>query len=353
MRLLIMSHDGRIVDSCEFAEALTSTGLEVSVLNSSKYCYLSETKPLNILPTPGFLKFIKRFNPDFVLTDSSYYVPQILKLVSRRLLYHMPADPWTELYFDGAMNPSFFKRFHLRYLAAITNWSFKGIDLILPNSMWLEKQVKEHLQNCPTQVLYMGVDPRKWDPNNNKRNIMQFNLEHPAVVGLFPFNQYAKISGLLKLTKAIRKMKDVNFYFAGNGLYLDLVRKQCPSNMFLVGRLSGLQIREFLETGDIFVHPSGLDALPRSVKEAALMEKPIVASAEGGIPEIIRNGQTGYLCDINDPDQWVERIRFLLDNPDVGNRFGKNARKFVKEIFDWKKIAKRLLGIMRDFTEGF
>lgn len=70
MRLLIMSHDVRIADSYEFAEALASVGVEVSVLSSSKYCYLSEIKTLHVLPTPGFLKFIKRFNPDFVRTDS-------------------------------------------------------------------------------------------------------------------------------------------------------------------------------------------------------------------------------------------------------------------------------------------
>jgi L-malate glycosyltransferase len=102
-------------------------------------------------------------------------------------------------------------------------------------------------------------------------------------------------------------------------------------------------IKEFLESGDIFVHPSGLDALPRSVKEAALMEKPIVASNEGGIPEIIKNGQTGFLCEIDNINQWTERIRFLLDNPDDGRRMGMKAREFVLENFDWSKIAQRFL----------
>ena len=121
--------------------------------------------------------------------------------------------------------------------------------------------------------------------------------------------------------------------------------------MFLVGRVSGIQAREFLEMGDVFVHPSGLDALPRSVKEASLMEKPIVASDTGGIPEIVRNDQTGYLCDIDNADEWAERIRFLLDNPEVGRRFGKNARKFVKETFDWEKIAERFRRILMNFND--
>jgi len=91
------------------------------------------------------------------------------------------------------------------------------------------------------------------------------------------------------------------------------------------------------------VHPSGLDALPRSVKEASLMEKPIIASNVGGIPEMVRDNQTGYLCNVDDVDQWIERIRFLLDNPDVGRKFGKNAREFVASTFSWRRIAEDFL----------
>ena len=270
MRILILSIDGRIADYFEFAKALASFGVEAICLQSSKYCYL-ETRPLNIVPSPRFLKLIKRFDPDFVLTDSSYYVPQMAKLVGRRLLLHLRCNPWNELNFDGAMHPSFFVRMYNRYLAATAERSFREVDLILPNSKWLEKQVREHLQNRPSQVLYVGIDPKNWDPRKNTRSSTTLNLEHPAVVGVFPFNQYAKVSGLLKFIQAIRKMKDVNFYFAGNGPYLSLVRQKCPSNMFLIGKATENEVQSLLESGDLFIHPSGSDALPRSVKEASLM----------------------------------------------------------------------------------
>jgi len=95
-----------------------------------------------------------------------------------------------------------------------------------------------------------------------------------------------------------------------------------------------------LDSCDIFVHPSGSDVLPRTVKEASLMEKPIVASNIGGIPEIVKDNETGYLCDIDKTDEWIEKIRFLLENPDVARKFGKNAREFVMETFNWRRIAR-------------
>ena len=111
------------------------------------------------------------------------------------------------------------------------------------------------------------------------------------------------------------------------------------------------EIKKLLESGDIFVHPSGLDALSRSVKEASLMEKPIIASDVGGIPEIVKNNETGYLCKIDDVDQWIGKIRFLLDNQDIARKFGKNAREFVIETFNWRKIAKSFLENLKAFRE--
>ena len=352
MRLLIVSTKHRLAGYIEFVEALHSLGVEAICAHDLKYCFLCESKPFHIVPIPKLLKLVKRFNPNFVMTDSVHYIPDMAKLVNRRVLFHLRGT-WNEFYWDRTMYPSLFARMYTYYMAKTR--SFKKVDLILPNSRWLQKRVKQHLPNHPTQVLYVGISSEKWVPSHNitfnDRSIDRFTVKHPAVVGVFPFHKYAKVSGLLKFARVIRKMPDVNFYFAGNGPYLNLIKQSCPSNMFLIGRLSRPGVKKLLGSGDIFVHPSGLDASPRSVKEASLMEKPIIASNLGGIPEIVKDNETGYLCSINDVDQWIRKIRFLLDNPDVARRLGKNAREFVTKTFDWRRIAESFLKNLRAFME--
>jgi len=127
-------------------------------------------------------------------------------------------------------------------------------------------------------------------------------------------------------------------------------RKEVPQNMFLLGKIPKSEVEEFLAAGDLFVHPSGLDALPTTVVEASVMEKPIVASNIGGISEIVKNNVTGYLCKVDDTEQWVERIRFVLDNPSVGKKLGQNARKYVTEKFDWQKIVKAFLQKLKELN---
>jgi len=346
MRLLIVSSKDRLAGYNEFSEALVSLGVEVICVHDLKYCSLFETKPLDIVPFPKLLTLVKRFNPDFVMSDDLSHVIDMAKLVNRRVLLHM-RGAWNESYWNRAMYPSLFQRIYTHYIAKRSTWTSRKIDLILPNSKWLQKQVKQHWPDHPSRVLYVGINAEKWVPSQKK----PFKLKHPAVVGVSPFIIYLKVLGLLKFTRVIRKMPDVNFYFAGDGPYFNLIKQNCPPNMFLIGRVSRLRVKKFLESGDVFVHPSGLDALPRSVKEASLMEKPIIASNVGGIPEIVKNNQTGYLCNINDVDQWIEKIRFLLDNPDVARRLGKNAREFVIETFNWRKIAESFLENLRAFRE--
>jgi len=343
MKLLVVSIKENIADYKEFVETLNSLGTESICVSKSKYCSVSEFFPLHVVPFPKLLGLIKRFNPDFILTDDPIYLSDMAKLVNRRVLFHVLGDPWIETIVEGAMHPSLSVRMYIKYLGAMFPSSLRKTDIIFPNGKWLLDRMKEELPGYRTRVLYVGINPEKWVPRRNQL----VDLKHPAILGLFQFNIYAKVLGLLKFTRVIRKMPGVNFYFAGDGPYFSLVQRNCPPNMILVGRVSRSRVKELMEGADVVVHPSGLDVLPRSVKEASVMEKPIIASDVGGIPEIVKDGETGYLCDINNVEQWMKRIQFLLENPDVARELGRNARRYVIETFDWRKISQSFLNDLR------
>ena len=344
MKLFIYCNVNTVSDYAPFAEILAKFGIEVTCVHGR--LFLSQSGPFKVVPDPTLIERLKRFNPDLVILDSLLYTPKMAKLTGRKVIYHMIADVWSE-YSPYKTPRSFFARLYYHYLSAILDQSIQDTNLVLANSKWLLNIVKEKIPKHPANLFYTGIDANEWVPHQKTPSY----LKYPAVVGIFDFTIYQKVSGLLKFTEVIRKMPDVNFYFAGNGPYFNLVKQSCPPNMFLIGRVSKPDVAKLLGNADIFVHPSGLDVLPRSVKEASLMEKPIIASNVGGIPEIIKNNQTGYLCEIDDVDQWIAKIRFLLDNPDVARMFGKNARKFVMETFDWKKISQGFIETLQAFRE--
>jgi glycosyltransferase involved in cell wall biosynthesis len=71
------------------------------------------------------------------------------------------------------------------------------------------------------------------------------------------------------------------------------------------------------------------------------MEKPVVATKVGGIPEVIKSGSDGLLVDAMKPDEIAKAIITLLKNPELATRLGKNALKKIKDRYTWEKIVQQ------------
>ena len=76
--------------------------------------------------------------------------------------------------------------------------------------------------------------------------------------------------------------------------------------------------------------------------EAYSYFKPVVASRVGGIPDTIRDGETGYLVPQKDPVALAAAICDLLVDPEKCRKFGRAGFKFAKEKFAWKRIVGEL-----------
>lgn len=98
---------------------------------------------------------------------------------------------------------------------------------------------------------------------------------------------------------------------------------------------------------DIFVYPSWHEGFGRSIMEALAMEKAVVATRVGGIPDLIEDGENGFLVEPHSPKALAEKIEELMKNKDLREKFGKAGRKFVSENFEWndgiKKFAQLFL----------
>ena len=73
------------------------------------------------------------------------------------------------------------------------------------------------------------------------------------------------------------------------------------------------------------------------------MKKPVVATNVGGIPELMKDGETGFLVEKGNSEEWIKKISILIDSKEKRKEMGENGRKFVEENFSWEKIAKEFL----------
>lgn len=122
---------------------------------------------------------------------------------------------------------------------------------------------------------------------------------------------------------------------------------------------------QLLSHAAAFVCPSIYEPFGLVNVEAMACEAPVVASAIGGIPEIVRHGETGYLVPFEagddgvspvDPAQFAsdlaERINDLLAQPAIARRFGQAGRRTVLEHFTWPVVARRTMALYANVLTG-
>jgi glycosyltransferase involved in cell wall biosynthesis len=142
-------------------------------------------------------------------------------------------------------------------------------------------------------------------------------------------------------TKVIAERPDARFVIAGEGpLRRDLEATISSHGLVEYVRLIGWRedIAELLARSDLFVLPSKFEGLPNSVIEAMAASVPVVATAVAGTPEIIEQGETGWLVPPSDPASLAAAILAAMDSDLEG--IGRSARKRAEEHFSVKQMSR-------------
>jgi len=106
-------------------------------------------------------------------------------------------------------------------------------------------------------------------------------------------------------------------------------------------------IKSILAECDIFVLPSYREGIPRTLLEAASMQKPIVTTNTAGCKDVVEDGKNGFLVPIKDHVTLAKKIKILIDNPSLREKFAKYGRQKVMQ-FDIKIIIQKYI----DLYEG-
>ena len=129
---------------------------------------------------------------------------------------------------------------------------------------------------------------------------------------------------------------------AGEGEQLGALKKEA-SDIGIAGNVKFLGFRNdvpaLLQSMEVFVFPSLSEGLPLSLLEALALQKPVVATNVGGIPEIVEDGVTGYLVPPRNPEALVDKILLLLHNPQIAANMGRAGRKKVEEDFGLEQMV--------------
>lgn len=108
----------------------------------------------------------------------------------------------------------------------------------------------------------------------------------------------------------------------------------------------------FTSAADVFVNPSEVEGLPVAVLEAMALGTPVVATAVGGVPSVIRDGESGVLVEPHNPAALAAGIHRLLKNRDEAARLATNARRLIEEEHSLKEMVRSVERVYRQVLLG-
>jgi glycosyltransferase involved in cell wall biosynthesis len=181
--------------------------------------------------------------------------------------------------------------------------------------------------------------------------------ETPASVEALPrrivsVGRLSPEKGHLVLLEAARQLVAQGIEFelvlAGDGelrpeLEAEIARHELADKIRITGWISGKRVREEILSARALVLSSFGEGLPVVLMEAMVLRRPVIATLIGGIPELVRPGEDGWLVPAGDAAALADATKACLDaTDDVIARMGKSARERVLERHDVNVEARKL-----------
>jgi glycosyltransferase involved in cell wall biosynthesis len=167
--------------------------------------------------------------------------------------------------------------------------------------------------------------------------------------------------GVFVLLDACAQLKNKNMSFECDfvGDWLDITESSfvdkvkelnLENHVFAHGKKYGAEKNSYYQQTDIFVFPTLNEAFGLVLLEAMQFELPVIASDEGGIPDIVVNNKTGYIVPKNDAAELANKLVSLINDPSLRQNMGIAGKKRFEENFTIRQFEERMVRIMTEFA---
>tara|TARA_Y100000590_G_scaffold346812_1_gene397206 strand:+ start:2176 stop:3126 length:951 start_codon:yes stop_codon:yes gene_type:complete len=107
-----------------------------------------------------------------------------------------------------------------------------------------------------------------------------------------------------------------------------------------------------IKSSSVVVVPSRMESLPTTVKEAFYLNVPVIGTNVGGIPELIKNNETGILVPSENPSKLAQAINELLSDKEKAEKLAINGNTFVKNNMTWDVILPKYIQFYEDLLKN-
>jgi len=198
-------------------------------------------------------------------------------------------------------------------------------------------------------TVYNGLDLNRFDDLDDSST-----AEQPLVMQVGRLSeQKAPLDFVEGARLILQRRPDTRFMLVGDGPLLNQVQYQIRSaGLQEHVTATGAQPNAYrlIQAADIVTLTSRWEGSPYSLLEAMAWAKPVVATSVNGCPELVLDGETGYLAPSGQPHVWAERVLRLLDDPQAAQQMGKKGRQHLEANFSLPQMVAKITALYEQFV---
>ncbi len=239
----------------------------------------------------------------------------------------------------------------LRYFDGCQPGIFRKSNFVVVQNSH-EREIYEGL-GVPGERIHLsgsGVDPGEFQEADASAARRRHGLEGPVVLCMTAHSADRGVVYILDAFKSlIRRGMNATLVLAGP--ILPDARKVLDSRagedeelagrLVVTGYVTNEERVDLLAASDVVLLPSRLDAFGIVVIEAWISGKPVVGCWSGAMPDLVRDGENGFLVSFGDAATLAHRIGLLLGNRELASEMGERGRKTVLANWTWNKVTDR------------
>lgn len=217
-----------------------------------------------------------------------------------------------------------------------------------------------HIPERKGLCIYNGFNPERVSNLTDEAELRSIlGVTTPHIVGMVanfaPRKDYATFVEMACRICDLRH--DVTFLAVGDGETLQRVRDSVPPEhsprIKFIGERNDVESIANLFTVGVLVTNSRLhgEGISNAITECMALGKPIVATNEGGTPELVLDGHTGFLVPSHDAGILTDRVLRLLDDSKLANEFGREARRRIETAFSLDAMTNAYLCMYRSVAD--
>jgi glycosyltransferase involved in cell wall biosynthesis len=233
---------------------------------------------------------------------------------------------------------------------AILKFTLNRADHLTATSRMLTAETGKYLKkDKQVHTIPFGVDIDRFRPTASKKT------DDPHLtIGIV--KRLEKVAGIEYLIRAFAMLLKfdpfLSLLIVGEGTEEETLKDLCISldiggSVRFTGFVGNERIPELLNRMDILVLPSISESFGVAAVEAAACGLPVIASDTGGLPEVVVDGETGFLVPPEKPQAIAQKAVLLIKDAEMRSRMGAAGRKFVEENYVWQKNAGEMEKLYR------